>query len=138
MTSVQVVVGAVLVDVPDSPSRVLAARRRCGPAEPNGRWEFPGGKVEPGEEPADALRRELAEELALDAVVTTEVGDGTGWVISDRFVLRLFAAHIVAGAATPGPDHDAVRWLGAEELDSVDWLDSDRAALPLVRKFLGD
>jgi 8-oxo-dGTP diphosphatase len=134
MPSTQLVVGAVIVDALVRPSRILAARRSSGPPGSIGRWEFPGGKVEPGETPDAALRRELVEELSIETVVGAEIGDG--WAISDRFVLRLFVARISAGEATLGADHDAVRWLTPEEIESVDWLDSDRAALPSVKMLL--
>ena len=136
MATVQLVVGAVVVDPPHGPSRVLAGRRSSGPPDAIGRWEFPGGKVEVGESPAEALRRELSEELSIDVTIGAELGNGTGWPINDQLVLRLFAGRIVSGQPAPGPDHDAVRWLGPDELDAVEWLASDRAALPLVRKLL--
>jgi 8-oxo-dGTP diphosphatase len=133
----QLVVGAVILDDPSSPVKVLAARRATGTAESIGRWEFPGGKVEPGESPTDAVRRELKEELAVEAIIDRELGDGRGWEINDRLVLRLFVAHLADDKVVAGPDHDAVRWLSADDVDSTDWLPSDRAALPLVRKLLG-
>jgi len=136
MPSPQLVVGAVIVDALERPTRVMAARRSTGAPESVGRWEFPGGKVEPGESPAEALRRELREELSVDGAVGAELGDGSGWMISDRLVLRLFVVQIASGEPTAGPDHDAVRWLGTDALDSVDWLASDRDALPLVRNLL--
>lgn len=134
--SSRLVVGAVIVDDLSHPTRVLAARRSSGSPEAIGRWEFPGGKVEPGESPAEALRRELTEELAIEPEIGAELGDGAGWPIGVRFVLRLFAAQVMAGLPAPGPDHDDVRWLGADELDTVEWLTSDRDALPLVRDLL--
>lgn len=136
MLEPQVVVGAVLVDDLERPTRVLAARRTRGAAEVVGRWEFPGGKVEPGETLIGALRRELAEELSVDARIGPELGNGRGWVISAQLVLHLFVGQVVAGEPTPATDHDAVRWLGPEELDGIDWLASDRGAVPLVRELL--
>ena len=136
VSNAHVVVGAVLLDDLVHPMRVFAARRTSGSSEAKGRWEFPGGKVESGESPAEALRRELVEELSIEVTIGPEVGDGAGWTINDRFVLRLFTGRIVSGQPTPGPDHDAVRWLGPDELDAVDWLASDREALPLVRGLL--
>ena len=132
----QLVVGAVLVDDLAHPTRILAAHRSSGSPEVLGRWEFPGGKVEEGESPAEGLQRELVEELSIDVTIGPEVGDGTGWAINDRFVLRLFLGQVVSGRPAPGSDHDAVRWLGPDELDAVDWLASDREALPLVRDLL--
>nr|WP_255622427.1 NUDIX domain-containing protein [Tessaracoccus sp. OS52] len=125
------VVGALIVDDLARPTRVLAARRTTPPA---GRWEFPGGKVEPGESAVDGLAREIAEEL----LVAVEVGDrldppdGGRWVISEALELELWWCTADGGRPTPHDSHDAVRWLTAEELTAVDWLDGDRAALPTV------
>lgn len=123
------VVGAVLL----RDGRVLAARRSKKPA---GLWEFPGGKVEPGEQPADALVRELREELGLAVTVGDELGEpGRPWPISASLELRLFLVHATDDPA-PGDSHDELRWVGPEQLDGLDWLPSDRAALPLVRDLL--
>lgn len=110
--------------------RVLAARRTF-PAEAAGRWEFPGGKVEPGETPEAALVREIAEELGCDIAVTDWLPGEVA--IGDRHVLTVAVAELVAGEPHPH-EHDAVRWLAADELASVDWLEPDRpflAHLPL-------
>ena len=126
----RLVVGAAIVHE----GRVLAARR-TRPESAAGRWELPGGKVEPDEDPEAALLREIAEELGC----TIEV---EGWLpgrtrISDGLVLVVARARLVAGEPTPEPgEHDAVRWLAGDELDDVDWLDSDRPFLPAVRELL--
>ena len=119
------VVGAAII----RDGRVLAARRTF-PAEVAGRWEFPGGKVEPGETPEEALVREVAEELGCTIAVT-------GWLpgevaIGDRHVLTVAVAELVAGEPHPH-EHDAVRWLGADELGTVDWLEPDRPFLEHLR-----
>jgi 8-oxo-dGTP diphosphatase len=131
------VVGAVIV----RDGRVLAARR-TRPGDLAGRWEFPGGKVEPGEDVAAALVREVREELAAtievgDEVVGDVVGRAGPWQISEKYVLRLFLAAVIDGDLLPGADHDQLRWLAPLELDEVDWLPSDRQALPAVRSALG-
>lgn len=116
-----VVVGvAIVVD-----GRVLTARR-TRPAALAGGWELPGGKVEPGEDPARTAVREVAEELGC----TVEV---TGWLtassrIDERHVLRVALARLVAGEPEP-TEHDRVCWLGAGELEQVDWLAPDRPFL---------
>jgi 8-oxo-dGTP diphosphatase len=128
MTSAQpTVVGAVIV----ADGRVLAARR-TRPADLAGYWEFPGGKVEPGEDPRAALIREIDEELAATIVVHYEVGDEP-WTISETHVLRLFLCSITCGEPRPGSDHDELRWLASADLESVEWLPSDRMALEAVR-----
>lgn len=125
-----VVVGAVIV----RDGLVLAARR-TRPVGLAGQWEFPGGKVEDGEDLAAALVREIREELHSRIIVLAEVVDGNSpWRISDKHVLRLFLAAIVLEQPVLGADHDEMRWLHPDELDEVDWLPSDRRALPAVRR----
>lgn len=112
---------------------VLAARRTA-PAEAAGRWEFPGGKVEAGELPEDALVREIGEELGC-------VIEVTGWLpgsalIGERHELRVAIAVLTEGEPTP-TEHDLIRWVTADELDDVDWLAPDRPFLPGLRERMG-
>jgi 8-oxo-dGTP diphosphatase len=118
----QPVVGAAIV----RRGQVLAARRTA-PPESAGRWEFPGGKVEPGESPGSALAREVREELRCDIRVT---GWLTGSVPIGQHHLLTVATATLAGGEEPDPlEHDALRWLGPEELDTLDWLEPDRPFL---------
>lgn len=131
-TGPRCVVGAVVLD--PRTRRVLAARRTTAPV---GAWEFPGGKVEPGETPRQALVREVAEELGCQVDVGAELTDsGRPWPVSERYELRLFAARVESGSPRPGDSHDALRWLRADELDEVTWLPSDARALPVVAGLL--
>jgi len=131
MTSSPVlVVAAAIVDDLDRPRRLLAARR-ARPEHLAGRWEFPGGKVDPGESPQDAVHREVREELGVTVALGGELLAPTpaGWPITDRHVLRLWCAVLVTGEPAPLVEHDALRWLDREDWHSVDWLDGD---LPIV------
>lgn len=125
----QTVVGAAII----RDGRVLAARRTA-PPHAAGRWELPGGKVEPGESPEGALVREVAEELGL--VVTLERWLSAAVPIGTAYLLRV-AVCGAAGVGEPEPtEHDRVRWLGPDELDDVDWLEPDRPFLAEVRAIL--
>ncbi|GGS16036.1 DNA mismatch repair protein MutT [Streptomyces humidus] len=128
MTERIVVVGAALLD----DGRLLAARRSA-PPELAGRWELPGGKVEPGEGPEAALVRELREELGVEAE-TVEPVPGE-WPLRPPYVLQVWTARLRPGSAAPEPlqDHDALRWLAPDEVWDVDWLDQD---VPAVRATL--
>jgi 8-oxo-dGTP diphosphatase len=133
---VQLVVGAVIVDDLRHPTSVLAARRAT-PIPLAGRWEFPGGKVEDGELPEAALRREIREELAVGVQLGDElVGPDAGcWPISDRLTMRLWFAAL-EGEPRPDVAHDQVRWLGASQLDDVAWLPADVAVTQVLRRHL--
>ncbi|MFH8934769.1 (deoxy)nucleoside triphosphate pyrophosphohydrolase [Streptomyces griseosporeus] len=121
-----VVVGAALLDG----GRLLAARRSA-PPELAGRWELPGGKVEPGEHPETALTRELHEELGVVADPVERVPGE--WPLKPPYVLQVWTARLRPGSARPRPlqDHDALRWLTPGELWDVPWLDQD---VPAVRE----
>ncbi|WP_246186753.1 (deoxy)nucleoside triphosphate pyrophosphohydrolase [Microlunatus speluncae] len=135
----RLVVAAAILDDPGRPRRVLAARR-SGPAELAGRWEFPGGKVDPGETAAEALTREIAEELGVAIAVRDELTDGAPWPINPDWELRVWTAALTGGQPAPaaGDSHDRLRWLTRTELTAVDWLEPDRPAVALLDAILLD
>ena len=126
MAAPQLVVAGAVVDDLRDPQQLLAARRAV-PASLAGRWEFPGGKVDPGESPEEALHRELREELGLRVGLGAElVGPDDGaWILSTRYVMRLWLVDIVSGTPEPLVEHDEVRWLAPGRWLEVPWLDSD-------------
>ena len=126
MAAPQLVVAGAVVDDLHDPQRLLAARRAV-PASLAGRWEFPGGKVDPGESPEEALHRELREELGIRVGLGAElVGPDDGaWVLSTRYVMRLWLVEIASGTPEPLVEHDEVRWLASGQWHEVPWLDSD-------------
>ncbi|MEU6813331.1 (deoxy)nucleoside triphosphate pyrophosphohydrolase [Streptomyces sp. NPDC046860] len=132
MTERIVVVGAALLDG----DRLLAARRSA-PPELAGRWELPGGKVEPGERPDDALVRELREELGVDAEAVERVPGE--WPLRPPYVLRVWTARLRPGSPEPEAleDHDELRWLTPDRLWEVPWLDQDVPAVREIAARLG-
>ncbi len=120
------VVAVALVDDLTVPRRLLAARR-SKPVSLHGRWEFPGGKVDPGETPEQAVHREVLEELGVTVTLGDELTgpDGAAWRISTRYALRLWPATVLTGEPRPLVEHDELRWLERDEWLSVPWLDAD-------------
>lgn len=135
-TLVQVVGGAI-VDSLARPARMLAARRTAPPAFA-GLWEFPGGKVEPGEEAEAGLRRELAEELGVDVRLGDEVPGPLpqGWPLNDRAAMRVWLAEVTGGEPAPLEDHDELRWvdLDGPELGELPWIPADFPIVDAVRR----
>lgn len=124
------VVCAVITDG----SRIFATQRGYG--EYKDGWEFPGGKIEAGETPEEALVREIREELAAEITVTEYLTSIEYDYPAFHLSMQCYLAKIVHG--TPVLlEHEAARWLTREELDSVDWLPADRTIIDLVRNRLG-
>jgi 8-oxo-dGTP diphosphatase len=130
------VVGAALVDDLARPTMLLAARRTEPPRLAGG-WELPGGKVEPGEDPLEALRREVLEELGVQIVVGEEVpgpdGAVLGWALPPAHRIRVWLAQVVGGVPAPIEDHDELRWLPRGQWLDVGWLPAD---VPIVHALL--
>jgi 8-oxo-dGTP diphosphatase len=120
------VVGAAIV----RGDRCLVARRGSGMSAP-GLWEFPGGKIEPGESAEAALARELREELGVEVEVGVLLGRGRAPAGGVLVELDVFAARLVRGDAV-AREHAEVAWLGAEALAQLDWAAADIPVVPAV------
>lgn len=114
----------------DGEGRIFATQRGYGPYKDG--WEFPGGKIEPGETPEEALKREIREEL--DAEI--EVGEPAGRIEYDypEFHLSMdcFFCVLLSGAPIL-KEHEAAKWLSREELDSVAWLPADLSLIERLK-----
>ena len=133
----QIVAGAI-VDSLTRPTRMLAARRNR-PAALAGLWEFPGGKVEPGEDPLDALHREIREELGISITLGDEIYGplDEGWALNPTAAMRVWFAAIDSGTPRPLDGHDELAWLqlDADPAGQVPWIEAD---LPIVEACVAD
>jgi 8-oxo-dGTP diphosphatase len=135
------VVGGAVVDDLDRPRTLLAARRTEPPRLAGG-WELPGGKVEPGEQPLEALHRELAEELGVKVEIGEELigpdgaedgaGNG-GWLLPPSHRMRVWLVRVVDGVPAPIESHDELRILEHGHWLDVGWLPAD---VPIVQALI--
>lgn len=110
----------------DNEGRIFTTQRGYGDYKDG--WEFPGGKMEPGETPEDALKREIWEELETKIVVERLVQTVEYDYPKFHLKMHCFLCYIESGSLIL-KEHEAARWLKPEELDSVDWLPADRIVI---------
>jgi len=115
--------------------KIFATQRGYGDQKDG--WEFPGGKIEEGETPKEALAREIMEEL--ESGIT--VGDHLVTVEHDypafHLHMQCFWATLNEGAHLKLLEHEASKWLSFDELDSVDWLPADIKVVNALKESLG-
>jgi len=126
------VVAAIITAVNDKNEPIIFATER-GYGEFKGGWEFPGGKIEEGETPEEALKREIREELDTEI----EVGELIDTVEYDypKFHLSMdcFLCNIIKGDLVL-KEHEAAKWLTEEHLEEVEWLPADAGLIGIVRE----
>lgn len=129
MKTINVVAAVIFKD-----GRVFATQRGYGEFKDG--WEFPGGKIEPGESPEDALRREIREELEVEV----NVGELIDTIEYDYPAFHLSMKCYVCTIADGNPhllEHEAAKWLSSTQLSSVDWLPADITLISKIAKLLG-
>lgn len=128
MKTINVVAAVIMKE-----GKVFATQRGYGEFKDG--WEFPGGKVEAGESPEEALRREIREELEVevnvDELIDTIEYDYPAFHLS----MKCYACTI-AGGSPHLLEHEAARWLSADQLDSVAWLPADITLIPKIAGLL--
>lgn len=128
MKTINVVAAVIMKE-----GKVFATQRGYGEFKDG--WEFPGGKVEAGESPEEALRREIREELEVEV----NVGDFIDTIEYDYPAFHLSMkcyACTIAGGSPHLLEHEAARWLSADQLDSVAWLPADITLIPKIAGLL--
>lgn len=130
MKTIRVVAAVIKVTNEKGDPMIFATQRGYGDFK--GGWEFPGGKIEAGETPREALVREIKEELeteiAVGELIDTVEYDYPAFHLS----MDCFWAEIVSGNLVL-KEHEAAKWLTRDELDTVEWLPADVALIEKVR-----
>ena len=128
MKTVKVVAAIIIHE-----NKIFATQRGYGEFKDG--WEFPGGKIEPGETPQEALVREIKEELDIEIEVkdfleTVEYDYPAFHLSMDCFFCTIKSGELVL------KEHEAAKWLTVETLDSVDWLPADQGLIEGIREYL--
>lgn len=131
MKTIRVVAAIIKAKNEQGEPSIFATQRGYG--DMKGGWEFPGGKIEEGETPQDALKREIMEELETEI----SVGELIDTIEYDYPTFHLsmdcFCAEIVTGDLVL-KEHEAARWLAKDELNDVEWLPADVTLVEKIRR----
>ena len=121
---------SVVAAIIEANGKYFATQRGYGPQKDG--WEFPGGKIEPGETPEQALAREIREELDTEIAVGGRLAQVEYDYPEFHLSMGCFACRIRSGSLTL-KEHESARWLRREELDTVGWLPADLALIRQLR-----
>lgn len=133
MKTVNVVAAIIIRNDSDEKKYVFATQRGYGEFKDG--WEFPGGKIEAGESPQDALVREIREELATQISVGERIGTIEYDYPTFHLSMQCFVCQVISGKLEL-LEHENAAWLAKENLHSVDWLPADITILDAVEKLL--
>ena len=128
------VVAAIIKAVNDNGEPIVFATQR-GYGDLKGGWEFLGGKIEEGETPREALKREIMEELETEITVGELIDTIEYDYPTFHLSMDCFWAEIVSGDLVL-IEHKAAKWLTKDELDSVDWLPADITLIDKIREVI--
>ena len=126
------VVAAIIKTLNENGEPIIFATQR-GYGDFKGGWEFPGGKIEEGESPQEALVREIKEELETEITVGELIDTIEYDYPTFHLSMDCFWAEIVSGDLVL-KEHEAAKWLTKYELDSVEWLPADVTLIDKIRK----
>lgn len=128
------VVGAVILD---KEGRILAAQRPYSDISYKSyKWEFPGGKVEENESPQQAILREIREELDCEIIIKNKLAELEYEYPDFELKMDLFVCVLKEGREPKALEHNQIKWISPEEIDTLDWLEADYKILPLIKKQL--
>lgn len=128
MKTVKVVAAIITKD-----NKIFATQRGYGDFKDG--WEFPGGKVEQGESPEEAIVREIKEELKAEIKVTGFLTTVEHDYPTFHLSMDCFWAELADGTEMTLLEHEAAKWLTIDEIDSVDWLPADVKVVDEIKKF---
>lgn len=128
------VVGAIITN---NERQILVAQRPYSDVSYKSfKWEFPGGKVEENESPQQALKREIREELDCEITVVNKISELEYNYPDFNLKMDLYLCRLREGSWPVPLEHNKIKWISPEEMESLDWLEADYKILPIIQKHL--